>query len=301
VTGLELLDFSNAGMTVDPLSDAYRPTAERDPWLHRRTHAWGGSELAPLLFAYGLAPLTATPPAWVVEQAEHYKALGVPKLIAWKAGLRPRPKGDVRSMGIGAGREKELLTRYKATIARRRVKPESIRYADTVPREWFPLVDRHCTRIAVTPDAWARSVKSNGLVALELKCTYRGGTLALPWHYSVQLQAEIACMEAVGGILVVGDGWVDEREPDGPVRAFPVGPDKQTIGLSRAIATEAWALVEALRAVEDDRTAGKKCRELWRASEARMRSFRSEESARLDAALDGLDLEGIDGLKDFAA
>jgi hypothetical protein len=301
VTGLELLDFSNEAMTVGALSDAYRPTAERDPWLARRTFAFGGSELAPLLFAYGLAPLAASPPTWVVEQAEHYARLGVPKLIAWKAGLRPRPKGDNAAKKAGRDREKELLGRYKATIAKQRVKPESIRHASSLPQQFYPLTHRRRVPIAVTPDAWARSVKSDGLVAIELKCSFRGGTLSVPWHYGVQLQAEIGVMEAIGGLLVVGDGWADEREPDGPVRAFPVSPHRETIGLCEAVATEAWSLVELLRSVPDDKHAGKQCARLWLASEERMRAYRSEESARVDAALEGLDFTGLDGLKDFAA
>lgn len=101
MTGLEEIDFggfSHEAMSVDPLDGVYRGREEKDPWLRRRTWAWGGSELAPLLYAYGLAPLSAAAPAWVIEQAEHYKALGVPKLIAWKAGLRARPKGDRKSV-----------------------------------------------------------------------------------------------------------------------------------------------------------------------------------------------------------
>lgn len=291
MTGLEYLNlpsFTNEALSVDPL-DAQRPREAEDPWLRRRTHAWGGSELAPLLYAYGLAPLDAGAPGWVIEQAEHYKTLGVPKVVAWKAGLRPRPKGDVRSQTTGANRERELLARYKRTIARRRVRPESIRHADTVPREWFPLVDRHCTRIAVTPDAWARSARADGgLVAIELKCTYRGGTLALPWHYRVQLQAEIAAMDAVGGILVVGDGWIDDREPDGPVRAFPVAPDARTIDLSRTVAIEAWSLVEALREAKN----AKACRALWAESEQRMRGLKSPDIAHMESAL--AEIEGLD-------
>jgi hypothetical protein len=128
VTGLEEIDFggfSHAALTPNPVTD-YRPRESEDPWLMRRTFAWGGSELAPLLYAYGLAPLDAAAPAWVIEQAEHYKALGVPKLIAWKAGLRARPKGDVRSRatarrsrgGVCARSRSGMRTRCRASSGR---------------------------------------------------------------------------------------------------------------------------------------------------------------------------------------
>lgn len=316
MTGLEeldadALDFASLDEPPAALSDAYRGSDERDPWLRRRTHAWGGSEVAPLLTAYGLAPLDATSPRWVTEQAEHYKRLGIPKLIAWKSGLRARPKGDVVSMSRGNDREKELFDRYRLGLARRRVDPRSMRYADRFPREWFPLVDRRSHRLAVTPDAVARD-HQGGLVAIELKCTFKECS-ALPWHYRAQLEAEMATMEAVGGLLVVGERWVDDTSPDGPIRAFAVRPDPQFAELLRLVCIEAWHVVTELRDVarrvdelgtsaadkREKKRLAEEAAETWRKSHARMQSHRDDDVAHLDQVL--ADLEGLDDLTDYAA
>ncbi len=288
------LDFSHAAMTPDPLSSAYRPRLEQDPWLARRALSWGGSEVGPLLVAYGLAPAYAVLPAWVIEQAEHYQRLGIPKIVAWKAGLRARPKGDTKSKGRGNERERELLARYKATIARHRVDPRSIRHADTVPQEFFPLVDRSGVPLAVTPDAWARSASDGSLISIELKCTFDElSIVAPPWHYVQQLQAEMAVMHASGGLLVVGERWVDDRdgEHDGPIRAFPVAPDPDAIAVIRAVVTEAWELVLALR----EAPSAAHCRELWLHSCERMRGYRDQTVEQIETALDGIVFEDFRG------
>ncbi len=294
MTGVEQLDFSDQAMTPSALADCYRPSEQKDPWLRRRTHAWGGSEVAPLLVGYGLAPLSASLPGWVLEQAEHYKRLGTPRLVAWKAGLRGRPKGDTLAKKRGRDRERELLVRWRSSLAGRRVDARTVRHADTVPRQFFPLVDRYCHRLAVTPDAWARA-HDGSLVAIECKCTYYAPILGVPWHYYVQLQAEMATMEADHGLLVVGEQWVDENEPDGPVRAFVVMPDASTVYLIRAVCVEAWALVEALREERDAR----RCRALWTESVERMREHRAPDIAELEDVLAGI--AGIDELTSFAA
>lgn len=286
------IDFSAEAMEPGPLDDAYRPCEPADPWLRRRTHAWGASEVGPLLVAYGLHPLGEEIPAWVMDQARHYQRLGVPRLLAWKAGLRARPKGDKKSKGTGRDRERELYQRFKRGIARRRLDPRKLRHADSVPREWFPLVDRHCTALACTPDAWARARRDGSLVAIELKCTFHP-TLAPPWHYRMQLQAQMAAMECRHGLLVVGERWVADHEPDGPIRCFVVEPHQPTVDLLRTVATEAWGLVEELRAVKD----AKRCRELWEQSWQRMRSYADTDAVRLEDALGdlSLDTDGLEG------
>lgn len=309
------IDMSHEAMEPPALSDAYRPSVPADGWLERRTHAWGGSEMGPLLVAYGLAPMTADLPVWVIEQSEPYQRLGIPKLLAWKSGLRPRTKGDQRSKRIGSDREHELYLRYRAGAAKFRVNPRSMRYANSIPRQFLPFVDRRCHRLAVTPDAWAKA-HDNELAMIELKCTFKPviGPRA-PWHYRVQLQAEIGACDARYGLLVMGEQWINDpatpdkpKPPDGPIRVFAFARDDAMIQLIRTVATEAWEVVEQLRnlALEVDalgnaqtaaarrtrKAAATKCAEVWRASLERMRAFRDPTREYLDdvlGELDGLD------------
>lgn len=308
------LDFSNEAMEPGALADCYRPNAPEDPWLERRTYAWGGSEVGPLLVAYGLAPVDAILPSWVVDQAEHYQRLRVPKLLAWKAGLRSRPVGDKKSKDRGSDRERELLHRFRAQQAnlrpaRRRVDPRTIRHADTLPQQFFPFVDRHCHRLAVTPDAWARAARDAELVMIELKCTYKPFSVVRPpWHYRCQLQAEIAACSARYGLLVMGECWVDDAAPDGPVRAFAQQRDEELIARVRTVATEAWSVVERLRGIAqeidelgDATTAAAKrakkaltqqCGEVWDTSRASLAELRDPTSRHIDDALE--EIEGLD-------
>ncbi len=282
---------------------------ERDQWLERRTFAWGGSEVAALMACYGLVPFGESIPAWMRAQVEHYRTLGVPKLLAWKAGLRAEPKGDVVSMQTGARRERELLDRFARSLAPRRVDPATIRHADDLPAQFFPMVDRRCHRLAVTPDAWAVA-RRGGLVMIELKCTYQPSSGRLRWHHRCQLQAEIAACAADFGLVVVGEQWVDDSVPDGPVRAFGQPRDETLIAQIRAAAVEGWSLVEALREIgglierADDEMPSKaaaarwrrECRaragELWQDSRRRLAELVDPTARQLDAVLEQVD--GID-------
>jgi hypothetical protein len=307
------LDFSVEGMEPSALSDAYRPAARpasslEEEWHENRTHAWGGSEMAPLLVAYGLSPLRSTPPTWVLDQSEHYQRLGVPKLLAWKAGLRARPQGDKVTKDLGNDRERELLARWRTTLAHRRIDPATLRHSSSLPRSFLPFVDRRCHRIAVTPDAWARALDRE-LAMVSAKCTYKPLSQgALPWHYVPQVQAEIGTCGARHGIVVVGEGWVDPspERPGGPIRAFVVPRDEDMIALQRALATEAWAVVVELRALAAEvdalgerkdkaaqaakKTAAKACAAAWSASRERMGHLRDPAREQLEDVLSGLDL-----------
>lgn len=324
MTAALALDFSNEAMEPPALSDAYRPPAPADPWLERRTHAIGGSEVGALLVAYGLAPIDAILPSWLLEEnVAHYQRLGIPKMLAQKAGLRSRPKGgDQKSKDAGNELERELLGRYRATIAKRRVDPKSIRHASTLPKQFFPFVDRHCPALAVTPDAWARALDGE-LCMIELKTTYHPlAVVRAPWHYLCQLQAEMAVCGARWGLLVMGEGWIADEpgqnwtpRPRGPIRAFAVGRDEAMIALVRTVATEGWRVVEQLRniAIEFDeignaqtkkarearKAAAAKCAEIWGESRERMQAFADPAREYLETALS--EIEGLDELSDFAA
>lgn len=312
------LDFSHAAMEPPALSDAYRPPAPKDPWLERRTMTIGGSEIGALLAAYGLAPMDAMLPSWLLkENVEHYQRLGIPKMLAQKAGLRRRTKGDVKTKDAGNALERELLATYRSTLARHRVDPRSIRHADTVPKQWFPLVDRACPALAVTPDAWARAVDGE-LAMIELKCTFKPlAIIRAPWHYRCQLQAEMAVCGARWGLLVMGEEWIAPETATsgwearrGPVRAFAMGRDEAMIALIRTVATEAWSVVEKLRnlalevsaiegvqtkaAREKRKAAAAKCAEVWSESRARMQAFADPTREHIESAL-----EEIDGLDEI--
>lgn len=318
------LDFSIEGMEPPALSDAYRPPAPKDPWHERRSLAIGGSEVGALMVAYGLAPLGADLPRWLLEEyVVPYKALGVPKLLAQKAGLRARPKGGGQKVkDAGSELERELLAQYRATLAKHRLDPRSIRHADTLPKQFFPLVDRHCHALAVTPDAWARA-RDGELTMIELKTTYHPlKVVRPPWHYVCQLQAEIAACSARYGLLVIGEGWIQPEasaggasRSRGPIRAFAFERDEQLIHLVRTVAAEAWSVVERLRDValefdeigkaqtkkarEGRKACAAKCAEIWRESRERMQAFADPTREALEDALGAV--EGLDELADFAA
>src|SRR5690606_20002131 len=106
----------------------------------------------------------------------------------------------------GHNREHELYLRYRAGVAKARVNPKSMRYVNTLPREFLPFVDRECPHLAVTPDAWACAARDGRLVMVELKCTYKLIVIpCAPWHYRCQLQAEIGACGASYGLLVMGE------------------------------------------------------------------------------------------------
>ena len=153
---------------------------------------------------------------------------------------------------------------------------------------------------------------------IELKCTYKPSSGRVSWHHRVQLQAEMAVCAARYGLVVVGEQWVDDTVPDGPVRAFGMLRDEDLIERIRVTATEAWDAVERLRnvaleietierqttksgaltaAARRDRNAARAhASEIWSASEDRMRPWRDATRQHLDAAL-----EEIDGLDEILA
>lgn len=287
VTALDDLDFTHAGMVPDPLSAAYRPREERDPWLARRSITWGASELPGLLVAYDIAPRDAGLPRWVLDQASHYKALRLPKVIAWKAGLRARSTKS-KAADKGKEREQELLRTWTAKHSARFVEPITVQHASMAPVEWFPLVDRHCPQLSGTPDAWARS-RDGKHVVIELKCTYDPGS-RIRWHHWIQTQALIGIMSAGSGLNVVGEQWVNDRADDLPPRTFVVDADESAIALSRSVARHAMTLVEKLRNVTDVNV----CAALWEESLREARDMRDAATKEVEETLDAIaDLEEI--------
>ena len=218
---------------------AQSATVARDPWLARRLHGWGASEVAALLLAYDPRDAEArTARRYHHEDAEHGRAR-VPRIVARKAGLLAGRRQS-SAMAVGSQRERELVALAEAELAM-----GAITHADCVPREFFPLVDRECPVLTATPDGWCRG-PSDELIAVEAKCTRDHPGLALPWYWRVQLQAQIACMAAEAGALVCGPGWIAGAETT-PIW-WLVERDDDEIARIRRVAVRAWDDVERLRA-----------------------------------------------------
>jgi len=252
------LDFGHEAMEPDPLAGAYRPSAPTDPWLRRRGLTWGSSEIATLLLAYELAPLDAQVPAWMRDGATYYQRLGVPKILAWKAGIRVQPKGrDQATLDRGHRLERRVLSRWQYTRAHELVDPRTIQHADELPRRILPLVDRRCPALAVSPDAWAWGHgrrEERDFVVVELKSSRYEEPAEPPWGYVQQLRSQMDAMEAERGVLVVGLLETDFDVPEEKrklldVVACEVEPDPEETALRYQVAAEAQALVGRLAAL----------------------------------------------------
>ncbi len=213
-----------------------------DPWLERRRHSWGASEIPALLLAYDRREEEAASARRYHLDDSGISRAGVPRIVARKAGLLAAKAGS-RAMRAGAERERELIDRWSSAAGF-----DDVRLESAAPREWYPLVDRHCHRLAATPDAWCRG-PSGELIIVEAKCT-AGHHSHVEWYWRVQLQAQIACTSAAAGVLVCGRGWVmgSDSEPIGWI----VERDDAEIERIRAVAIKAWADVERLREGADN-------------------------------------------------
>ena len=258
---LGAISCSPEAMEADHLAGAAPVAEPADPWLRRRAHAFGASEAGALLILAGHRhPEDA--PRWVAELARPIRVgLGgrwvqVPRLIARKAGLAA-PAKRTPAMDRGIELERELFVRAVRLMVRGALRgggglldPRSMRHAASVPREWLPLVDRECPRLAATPDAWARDILDRH-VAVELKTNVRP-IVDLPWHYRAQVLVQCSTMAAESGCLIAGQGWALPRDdgpdgPTGPLAAWDVERDEVEIERIRAAARSAWDRVEELR------------------------------------------------------
>lgn len=315
------IDFSNEAMEPAPLSDAYQPpvltpSSPVEAWRARRSLTWGSSEVATLLLAYELAPMDAKVAAWMREGATFYQRLGIPKLLAWKAGLRAEPGRDQAIKDKGNELERRVLTRWQFTDAHKHVDPRTIQHASQIPRNFLPLPDRRCPAIAVSPDAWAfghgpRS--SRDFVDVEVKTT-RDEVTEVPWGYVQQTRTQMDAMAADRGVVVMGVCWLRDDLPEDHeskrLAVFTVARDERETRVRYAVATEALALTDRLaelalevstdgmdekelrRTRATRKAAAKRCRDLWAESKARVEHLRDLRLAQLEAVLDGI--EGLD-------
>lgn len=230
--------------------------APADEWLARRMMGFGCSDLAPLLIALGLRSNDGVP-GYIHDHSKRIRVKGhpggVPRIFLEKAGLRaPLAAGEIAQRGLE--RERELLEQWRWRLRRRSyydeaetlIDPESIIFApDAIPRELLPLVDRHCSALLDTPDAYARDVFDR-LVVVQLKTSFREKR-HLPWWWRDQTMGEVG-LGAAWGLVVCGDGWADPRRGlDGPIRAWLVERDETAIAQLRGACVKGRSEVENLR------------------------------------------------------
>jgi hypothetical protein len=167
--------------------------APSDPWLARRLLTIGASEVPALYLALGRPCGEETPPRYLKDLAR--------ALLAQKAGLRgPLRRGAAADKGNAV---EELI------VAAWNEDPlpgwPQVTHASVAPREWMPLVDRHCPGLSATPDAWCRV--AGELCNVQVKSTVRPDAHLGPWWHRLQVQAEMAVTGSSVSILLYGRGW----------------------------------------------------------------------------------------------
>lgn len=225
----------------------------RDPWLERRDGGIGASDVPILLHGFGVK-VYEDPPDYIVNKSRLFKsAVGpVPRLVLEKAGLKAPLKAGSSVKQAGNNRERELCLAWKRRLLRGEgepfeglLDPASIRHADSVPKEWFPLISRACPVLGVTPDSWARDV-FGALWAIEFKTSVHEVTGLRPWHAD-QVQAQMSAVPFEAGAVVCGEFWAAHWRPDGPIHAWPVHRDEALIRTIREVCERAWELVQRLK------------------------------------------------------
>lgn len=235
VPPLEALSLDFAMFDVEPVG-----AANADPWLERRKLAIGASELAMLFVALGRAT-----PAEVAALPKYLRE-GAETFLRRKAfPRRSKSAGSAASRGQQA--ERPVLALWAKSDCPIRAQLASVTHADAAPKSWFPLVDRHCPSLAVTPDGWAIDIFGDD-VGLEVKTTVEpiGHT---PWWWLAQVQAQNAVGSYAWSVIVVGEGWAHwQAHRRQPPRAIRVEPDPHYIERIRAACRDGWARVEEMRA-----------------------------------------------------
>lgn len=233
-------------------------SADREAWLERRGLGIGGSDVPAILIALGRRSIDDAPD-WMRQRARHVAIRGdiagietTPRIFAEKAGIvAPLKAGPAAARGTD--REGELVDGWRSLIAHGQGREhETLLVAHSIrraaPSRIFPLLDRHCPRLCVTPDAWAEDI-TDGFVVVQAKCTY-GEARSLRWYWRDQVQAEIAAQGADWGVLVCGEYWARPEgvaPGDGPIRSWAVERDEAAIREIRDAVCEAWTRIEALR------------------------------------------------------
>lgn len=263
----EDLDFGVEAMEPDGEElaslEGMAPDEERPgrrEWHERRRIAFGGSDLGALYLVLGIRQPSESDPDWLIDKAKPVRVgsrkrknlRAVPRLFAEKGGLRKERKDNDTSKA-GREREIELLTQWRRHLEsgsfrderEELIIPASIRHVSAIPEEWLPLVDRHCPRLAVSIDGWARDVFGT-LIDVSAKCSVNEKP-TLPWYNALQSQGVISATSAPYGVVVLGEQWGAGWKADGPIRAWFVDRDDDEIARIHAAVEEGWARVDALR------------------------------------------------------
>jgi hypothetical protein len=214
-----------------------------DPWLARRMHSFGASEMGALAIALGREPLPTDTKKLVEDGRKLFarKARAkLPRLTKAKAAERARDRAIERAV-LDAWRSAgcpgaPLLNR------------STIRHASEAPEQWFPLRDVECHRLTCTPDAWGFD-DFGQLVDISIKATwptYRDGGLL--WNYELQSQATCAVTSAAWGVVVTGLGFArEDRSEWGGLLVDVVERDDEQVAELRRMARAGWDRVESLR------------------------------------------------------
>jgi hypothetical protein len=233
---------------------AEAPVPPPDPWRERRLLGFGASDVPVLLQGFGMREYES-PPDYIKAKANHFiSPVGkVPRLILERAGIKSPLKAGKEVKELGNDREQELCFAWKQRLLRGEyacpeegsLDPNTIRHASSVPQEWFPLVNRSAPELAVTPDSWCRD-EWDCLWQIEFKCSVHEVPALRPW-WADQVQAQLATIPAVGGMVVCGERWAAKWRDDGEIRAWPVHRNHTDVAMILEACRLGWNLVKQLK------------------------------------------------------
>jgi hypothetical protein len=223
-------------------AQAAEPRARRplSAWHQRRMLGFGASDVPALLVAFGLRDGAKATKRCRDNAAIVRGSLGVPRIIAEKAGVK-RPLAH----SGGGEREGELVRAWATGL--RPYDPfvaSSLVHYDEPEETKATLVDPECPRLAVSLDARIRDLFGS-LGVVEAKCgdvdTDDG---VCPWAWRDQVQAQLAASGLSWGVAVQGVGWAYR---DGPIRWWMVDRDDAAIAEIRGVVNRAWLMVEDVK------------------------------------------------------
>ncbi len=211
-------------------------------WHRRRALTFGASEVPSLLIAFGLRDGAKATKRCRDNAAIVRGSLGVPRIIAEKAGVK-RPL----SHPGGGTREGELVRKWAARLGPSDpYVASSLVHYDEPEETKATLVDATCPRLAVSLDGRIREMfGSLGVVeAKEGDVDTRDGVC--PWQWDTQVQSQLAASELGWGVAVQGVGWAYRN--DDLIRWWHIERDETAIAEIRSAVTRAWAMVDETKA-----------------------------------------------------